>query len=110
VLQELVAFELELDLVEEAPGYGSGVAEDRDGDFGVAEDLLDDPGEGDDRRLVVEPGPEVEVAVRGGLYLPAARVEPVVPDVGAAQALDEQVVAVNQAQGPERLEVLAVAV
>jgi hypothetical protein len=99
--QDLVRFELALDLHQKCLGDLRLEREDRDRQLRIAQHFLDDAGEADGGRLVVIPGPQIEPAVRIGLDLAAAREHPGVQRVVAVERpgkQEEAVVASEQRQ------------
>ena len=99
LLQNVACFQLPLDLGQKALGVGSGVAENADGDFRVAQNVLDGQGHGDDGGLVVLARPEIQVTVRGRRHFLATDKAPVVVRVLAAHEPGEQKEEVGPAQG-----------
>jgi hypothetical protein len=94
VLEAVVRFQLALDLHQEGLGDRLGVRKNRDREIGVAQDLLDHAGKGDDGRFVVIAAPQVQMAVGIALDLAAAREQPGVARVAAAEQAGEQKIAV----------------
>ncbi len=75
-LEKFVGFKLALDLRQERLGYRLHHAENGDRNFGIAEHLPNGARESDDGRFVVEPRPQIDIAVRVALYLAAAVEQP----------------------------------
>lgn len=63
----VVILEFLLDLFEEFRSCRLVMRKDRNGDFRVLEDLLNDTREGDYGRLVMFPGPQIDMII-GGLF------------------------------------------
>src|SRR6267378_22408 len=103
----LVRLELTLDLVQKGFGDGFCVTEDADRDLRILQDFLNDPSEGDQRRLVAFPEPDIYEAIGSRLDLPASYIQPRVPSVIPTQELDQQVIAVNERQSLGGREILA---
>ena len=74
------------------------MAEDADRHLGIVQDLLNDAGVGDDRRLVVLTCPQVQVIVGLELDLSTAIVEPGVQHVGALEHVGQQVEPIDGGQ------------
>src|SRR5258708_18179328 len=75
-LENFVGFKLALDLRQERLGYRFHHAENGDRNFGIAEHFPNGARESDDGRFVVEPRPQIDIAVRVALYLAAAVEQP----------------------------------
>ena len=90
LLETFVGLELVLDLAEDFLRQGLCRRENRDGYLGIAENFLERAGDGDDGRLAVRAGPQINAAVRLGLNLAANVKEPRVVHIGAAEELGQQ--------------------
>ena len=97
-LEHFVLLKLFLDLVQERLRDRLDHAEDRDRDLGVAHQLLDGAGKGDDRALVVKARPQIDVPVRVELHLTAAIEQPGVCCVPAPEQTGQQEIAIVAAE------------
>lgn len=96
-LERLVAFELTLDLPQEAFCDRAGMRKNPNREIGIAEQVLDRETERNNGRFVVLACPEIEVSIRPLLNLPASIEQPLLLDISPFAPEPEQEVQIVQA-------------